>query len=179
MPKLILLNKPFNVLSQFTDDGDRVTLARYIKEPGFYPAGRLDQDSEGLLILTDCGKTQQRISDPRFKLSKVYWAQVEGEVSEAALASLRAGVVLKDGLTLPALAERIQEPDIWERIPPIRERKNIPVSWIELTIHEGRNRQVRRMTAAAGFPTLRLIRRKIGDWDVSGIAPGEFVKINI
>jgi 23S rRNA pseudouridine2457 synthase len=179
MSDLILFNKPFNVLSQFTDDADRPTLAIYIDAPGFYPAGRLDQDSEGLLILTDCGITQQRISDPRFKMGKVYWAQVEGLVTEEALEQLRKGVQLKDGITRPAQARQLPEPDIWPRIPPIRERRLIPTSWIELTIYEGRNRQVRRMTAATGFPTLRLIRRQINDWTLGDLQPGEWRRLSL
>src|SRR5690606_34210338 len=158
MPRLILFNKPFNVLSQFTGAEPEQTLSWYIKQPGFYPAGRLDKDSEGLLLLTDCGITQQRISDPRFKLPKTYWAQVEGEITDAALAALSRGVVLNDGPTRPARAEKLQEPQVWPRNPPIRVRKSIPDSWMSLTISEGRNRQVRRMGAAVGFPVLRLIR---------------------
>ncbi len=179
MPDLILFNKPYNVLSQFTDESDRPTLASYIKEPGFYPAGRLDQDSEGLLILTNCGITQQRISDPRYKMGKGYWAQLEGLVTEEALAQLRRGVLLKDGMTRPAQARQLPEPEVWPRIPPIRERKLIPTSWIELTIYEGRNRQVRRMTAALGFPTLRLIRRQISDWQLGELQPGEWRKVRL
>ncbi len=179
MSDLILFNKPFNVLSQFTDEGGRPTLASYIMEPGFYPAGRLDQDSEGLLILTDCGITQQRISDPRYKMGKVYWAQLEGLVTEEALVQLRTGVQLKDGMTRPAQAQFLPEPVVWSRTPPIRERKLIPTSWIELTLYEGRNRQVRRMTAALGFPTLRLIRRQINQWDLGDLQPGEWRKVSI
>lgn len=173
MPQLILFNKPFNVLSQFTGAAPEETLAYYIDAPGFYPAGRLDKDSEGLLLLTDCGETQQRISNPRHKLAKVYWAQVEGRIAEAALADLRRGVVLKDGPTRPAGAVAMDEPEIWPRFPPIRERKAIPTSWLALTISEGRNRQVRRMTAAVGFPTLRLVRHSIGDWQIGDLAPGQ------
>lgn len=178
MARLILLNKPFNVLSQFTGQ-ETATLADFIPLPGFYPAGRLDKDSEGLLLLTDCGRTQQRISHPRFKISKTYWAQVEGEITEQALVQLRQGVTLKDGRTRPARARKISEPVIWTRDPPIRERLNIPVSWLELVITEGRNRQVRRMTAAVGFPTLRLIRVQVGPWSLDGLQPGEFRQLDL
>ncbi|CAA0117397.1 Ribosomal large subunit pseudouridine synthase E [BD1-7 clade bacterium] len=175
MANLILLNKPFNVLSQFTDDNGRDTLKTYLpSHPGFHPAGRLDYDSEGLLVLTNDGRLQHTISDPKHKLEKTYWAQVEGEISDDALNELRRGLILKDGKTRPAKAARIDEPAVWPRNPPIRERKAIPTSWVELTISEGRNRQVRRMTAAVGFPTLRLIRAAIGDWHIGDIAPGEY-----
>lgn len=171
---LILFNKPYDVLCQFTDEGSgRPTLADFIRVPGVYPAGRLDRDSEGLLLLTDDGKLQARIADPRFKLPKSYLVQVEGDVAEAALASLRQGVRLKDGMTRPAEAERIAPPALWPRDPPVRFRKTVPDCWIRLTIREGRNRQVRRMTAAIGHPTLRLVRWSIGDWTLDGIAPGE------
>lgn len=173
MARLILLNKPFDMLSQFTDQDDRQTLADCVTQKGFYPAGRLDRDSEGLLLLTDCGKLQARISDPKHKLGKVYWAQVEGEISEQALQQLTQGVSLKDGLTRPAKAQRLSEVDVWPRTPPIRERKHIPTSWVELTLFEGKNRQVRRMTAAVGYPTLRLIRASIGPWQLNGLLPGE------
>lgn len=175
---LILFNKPYNVLSQFTDQGTagstRATLSVFIDVPGVYPAGRLDLDSEGLLLLTDDGRLQARIADPQFKMPKIYLVQVEGEVADTALAALRRGLQLKDGLTLPSLVERIAEPHLWPRDPPIRVRKNIPDCWIKLTIREGRNRQVRRMTAAIGHPTLRLVRWSIGEWNVAGIAPGEW-----
>ena len=170
---LLLFNKPFNVLSQFTDDAQRATLAEYIAIPDIYPAGRLDFDSEGLLLLTDDGRLQQRIANPRHKLAKTYWVQVEGTISEDALRSLRNGVLLKDGMTLPAQARALPAPELWPRDPPIRVRKNVPDSWLELTIHEGRNRQVRRMTAAVGFPTLRLVRVRIGEWELGDLQPGE------
>jgi 23S rRNA pseudouridine2457 synthase len=173
MSKLYLFNKPFQVMSQFSDCDGKVTLARYIDTPQIYPAGRLDYDSEGLLLLTGDGKLQARIADPRFKLLKRYWVQVEGSVTEEALEQLRQGVPLKDGITKPAQAKKIGIPNIMERTPPIRERANIPTSWIELGIREGKNRQVRRMTAKVGFPTLRLIRHSIGPWSIDGLAPGE------
>jgi len=179
MPQLILFNKPFNVLSQFTGAAAEETLAYYLQTPGFYPAGRLDKDSEGLLLLTDCGETQQRISNPRHKLGKVYWSQVEGLVTDDALLRLRQGIELKDGPSLPAGADRLHEPLIWPRTPPIRERKLIPTSWLALTLYEGRNRQVRRMTAAAGFPTLRLIRQRIGDWQLNDLQPGDHRAITL
>lgn len=174
---LIAFNKPYGVLSQFTDrgtDGARATLSDFIDRPAVYPAGRLDRDSEGLLLLTDDGRLQARIADPRFKLAKTYLVQVEGAAGEAALAKLRAGVTLNDGPTRPALAEAIEAPDLWPRDPPVRFRKSVPDSWISLTISEGRNRQVRRMTAAVGLPTLRLVRWRIGDWTLDGLAPGEW-----
>jgi len=173
--RVILFNKPFNVLSQFTDSSigaDRATLSNYIDVPGVYPAGRLDLDSEGLMVLTDDGRLQARIADPRFKLPKTYLAHVEGEIGDTELAALRSGVRLKDGLTLPAEAERIEAPDLWPRDPPVRFRKTVPDCWISLTIREGRNRQVRRMTAAVGHPTLRLVRWAVGDWTLDGLAPG-------
>ena len=172
---LILFNKPYGVLCQFTDGatgGGRPTLSDFIDAPGVYPAGRLDLDSEGLLLLTDDGKLQARIADPRFKLPKSYLVQVEGDVSEAGLASLRQGVRLKDGMTLPADAERIPAPALPPRDPPVRFRRTVPDCWLKLTIGEGRNRQVRRMTAAIGHPTLRLMRSRIGDWTLDGLAPG-------
>lgn len=172
---LILFNKPWGVLSQFTDEGSgHPTLAQFVDRPGVYPAGRLDRDSEGLLLLTDDGRLQARIADPRYKLPKTYWAQVEGEPDDAALAALRSGVRLKDGMTRPALAERIDPPAIPPRDPPVRFRKSVPDCWIALTISEGRNRQVRRMTAAVGHPTLRLVRWRIGEWTLEGLAPGEW-----
>ena len=173
---IILFNKPFNVLCQFTDEQGRKTLADFIKQKNVYAAGRLDRDSEGLLVLTDDGKLQNQISDPKNKMPKTYWAQVEGEITDAAIEQLKKGVKLKDGLTKPAKAKIITEPEkLWPRVPPIRERKNIPTSWIELTITEGRNRQVRRMTAATGFPTLRLIRYSIGEWTIDNIDNGDCI----
>lgn len=177
---LIAFNKPFGVLCQFSPEPNgppRPTLADFIDFAGVYPAGRLDHDSEGLLLLTDDGRLQSRIADPRHKLPKTYLVQVEGVPDGAALAALRKGVMLKDGLTLPAKAERIEDPALWLRDPPIRVRKSIPDSWLCLTICEGRNRQVRRMTAAVGHPTLRLVRWQIGDWTLNGIAPGEWQKL--
>jgi len=179
MAKIVLFNKPFNVLCQFTDDPEfkaqRETLANYIDIPNVYAAGRLDRDSEGLLLLTDDGKLQHKISDPKHKQPKTYWVQVEGDVSNDALNQLRKGVSLKDGITKPAKARKINSPDeLWPRTPPIRERKNIPTSWIELIITEGKNRQVRRMTAAVGFPTLRLIRARIGTYSINGLKTGQY-----
>ncbi|MDV3457327.1 pseudouridine synthase [Sphingomonas sp. HF-S4] len=172
---LLRFNKPYGVLCQFTDEGSgRATLADYIDMPGVYPAGRLDLDSEGLLLLTDDGRLQARIADPKFKMAKTYLVQVEGEVAEDALASLRQGVRLKDGLTRPAEAERIDPPALWPRDPPVRYRKTVPDCWLRLTIREGRNRQVRRMTAAIGHPTLRLVRWRIGDWSLDDVPPGEW-----
>jgi len=171
---LILFNKPYGVLSQFTDAEGRATLADYIAVANVYPAGRLDRDSEGLLLLTDDGKLQRRLSDPRFKQPKTYWVQVEGEPDAASLDHLRSGIKLDDRLTAPARAEPIPEPDVWPREPPIRERKAIPTSWIRITITEGRNRQVRRMTAAVGHPTLRLVRYSIGAHTIENLKPGEW-----
>ena len=172
-PRLIRFHKPYGVLSQFTPEGRWQGLKDYIDLPGVYVAGRLDADSEGLLLLTSDGPLQARIADPRFKMEKTYWVQVEGIPDEAALAALRNGVVLNDGPTLPARARVLEPgPAVWDRNPPIRERKAIPTAWIELVIREGRNRQVRRMTAAVGLPTLRLVRWRIGDWTIDDIAPG-------
>jgi 23S rRNA pseudouridine2457 synthase len=179
MADLYLFNKPYNVLSQFTDQTGRLTLADYINIPKIYPAGRLDFDSEGLLILTPDGQLQARIADPKHKLPKTYWVQVEGSIDDDALIKLERGVTLKDGLTRPAKAKRINSPEIWPRTPPIRYRKDDITSWIELTITEGKNRQVRRMTAEVGYPTLRLIRYAIGPWCVKDIATGDFVKIEV
>jgi 23S rRNA pseudouridine2457 synthase len=175
--RLILFNKPYGVLSQFTDRGAedaRATLSDYINLPGVYPAGRLDRDSEGLLLLTDDGHLQARIADPKFKLPKTYLVQVEGEPSDTAVAALRGGIVLKDGPTRPAEVERIEDPALWPRDPPIRYRASVPDHWLKLVIREGRNRQVRRMTAAVGHPTLRLVRWRIGDWAVADVPPGEW-----
>src|SRR5210317_1636688 len=177
MARLILFNKPFNVMSQFTDDSGRQTLADFIPIKGVYAAGRLDYDSEGLMLLTDDGLLQHQIAHPKAKLGKTYWVQVEGEMDDKALQQLRQGVELKDGKTLPAKAKKLSEVDIWDRHPPIRHRANIPTSWIALTITEGRNRQVRRMTAAVGYPTLRLIRVQIGEWQVNDLAPGQYCEI--
>jgi 23S rRNA pseudouridine2457 synthase len=183
MTKLILFNKPFGVLPQFTDAGTagspRATLSQYIDLPGVYPAGRLDMDSEGLMLLTDDGQLQARISDPKYKMPKTYLAQIEGDVTDDALAQLRRGVGLKDGLTLPANAERIAAPELWPRDPPIRVRLTVPDSWIKLTIREGRNRQVRRMTAAVGHPTLRLVRWAVGDWTVEGLELGAWREVSV
>ena len=171
---LIVLNKPYQVLCQFTDPDGRATLADYVNTPGVYPAGRLDFDSEGLLLLTDNGRLQARISEPKSKVRKRYWAQVEGEASDEQLAELVRGVTLKDGKARAVAARRIATPDpLWDRDPPIRYRRNVADSWIEVTLSEGRNRQVRRMTAAVGLPTLRLIRHAVGPWTLAGLAPGE------
>lgn len=175
---VILFNKPFNVLSQFTDRGTagstRRTLSEFIDVPGVYPAGRLDFDSEGLLVLTDDGRLQARIADPDFKMPKTYLVQVEGDIDDGALDELRHGVALKDGPTRPAEATRVADPHLWPRDPPIRVRKSVPDCWIKLTIREGRNRQVRRMTAAVGHPTLRLVRWTIGPWAIDGMQPGDW-----
>jgi 23S rRNA pseudouridine2457 synthase len=176
---LIALNKPFGVICKFSPEPGRPTLADYVKVPGVYPAGRLDTDSEGLLLLTDDGALQARISSPKFKLGKVYWSQVEGVPTDDALASLRGGVDLGDFRTQPADARLIDEPaDLWPRDPPIRYRAKIPTTWVELTLREGKNRQVRRMTAKVGYPTLRLVRAKIGAVSVRGIAPGTWREID-
>ncbi|MRI32062.1 pseudouridine synthase [Endozoicomonas sp. OPT23] len=177
--RLILVNKPYGVLTQFTDTEGRETLKDYVPVPGVYPAGRLDRDSEGLLLLTNNGKIQHQVSSPLHKMAKTYWVQVEGIPDDAALENLRKGVMLNDGITLPANAELIDSPDVWTRTPPVRERKSIPDSWISLTIKEGRNRQVRRMTAAVGFPTLRLIRYSIGDWRLDGIHSGDWQEVPV
>ena len=174
---LILFNKPFGVISQFSKHEKHTSLSEFITEKDFYPAGRLDHDSEGLLILTDEGKVQHCLSHPKHKLPKTYWVQVDGEITDDALSQLEKGVELKDGKTLPARASRIAEPELWPRNPPVRYRAAIPTSWCEITITEGKNRQVRRMTAAVGFPTLRLIRYSIGDFTINGLSPGEWRKI--
>ena len=175
MPRIILFNKPFRVMSQFRESGDKVTLSSYFNDPALRAAGRLDYDSEGLMVLSDSGSLVQQITNPRFKLEKTYLAPVEGKPTEEALQQLRHGLVLKDGKTRPAKARLIDEPgDLWPRDPPVRYRAAIPTSWLELTITEGRNRQVRRMTAAVGFPTLRLIRTRVGEWVLVGLAPGEW-----
>lgn len=174
----LIFNKPYGVLTKFTDPQGRPTLAQFVPVPGVYPAGRLDADSEGLLVLTSDGGLQARISHPRHHWSKTYWAQVEGQIDEPALSRLRSGLLLNDGPTLPAQAERIEEPaGLWPRDPPIRFRKAIPTSWLALTLREGRNRQVRRMTAQVGFPTLRLIRHAVGPWTLDGLAPGQWREV--
>lgn len=173
MAKIILLNKPFNVLCQFTDKEGRSTLADFVDTPGVYPAGRLDYDSEGLVVLTDDGQLQHQISHADTKRNKTYWVQVEGKPTNTDLEPLRKGIELKDGLCRPAKVGLITEPKIWPRTPPVRERASIPTQWLELTISEGRNRQVRRMTAAIGLPTLRLIRIKVGDWSLESLSPGQ------
>ena len=178
MSPVILFNKPFQVLSQFTDTdrphAPRATLAQFMRAPHFRAAGRLDYDSEGLLVLTENGVLQQRITHPRGKLWKCYWVQVEGNINDDACAQLSRGVLLKDGMTLPARARTMTPPSLWPRVPPIRERKSIPDSWLEISISEGRNRQIRRMTAAVGHPTLRLIRISVGPWHLESLQPGEY-----
>jgi len=175
MSRVLLFNKPFQVLTQFTSTDGKATLADFLRAPGMRPAGRLDYDSEGLVVLTSDGSLQARLADPRWKEQKTYFVQIEGEPDAAALSTLRQGVTLNDGRTLPAAARQVDEPAwLWARDPPIRFRKAIPTSWIELTLREGRNRQVRRMTAAVGLPTLRLIRWSVGQWTLEGLAPGEY-----
>ena len=177
MSRLLLFNKPMNVLSQFTDKGSptkRATLSDFLDVPGVYPAGRLDRDSEGLMLLTDDGQLQARIADPKFKLHKTYLVQVEGEPDAEAIRQLTQGVTLKDGKTRPAKAEKIADPQLWPRDPPVRFRKTVPDSWLRLTIREGKNRQVRRMTAAVGHPTLRLVRWSIGEWSINDLQPGQW-----
>ena len=175
--RIILLNKPFGVLSQFTDPADR-TLSEFGLPPGVYAAGRLDKDSGGLLVLTSDGRLQARISDPRHEMAKTYWAQVEGDPTDADLEPLRRGVLLKDGPTLPAEARLIPAPSLWLRDPPVRMRKSVPDRWIEVVIREGRNRQVRRMTAAVGLPTLRLVRWRVGPWSLDGLGPGAWREVS-
>ena len=176
---LILFNKPYGVITQFTPVDGHACLADYIDRPGVYAAGRLDSDSEGLLVLTDDGRLQHRLAEPRHKLEKVYWAQVDGEAEEAALEQLRGGITLKDGPTRPAGVRRIEPPDLWPRTPPVRYRASIPTSWIELRLTEGRNRQVRRMTAAVGLPTLRLVRQSVGPFTLEGIASGSWIEASV
>ena len=182
MSEVILFNKPYRVLSQFTDreqgSGPRATLADFLHAPGFRAAGRLDYDSEGLLVLTADGALQQKIAHPRGGQRKVYWVQVEGIITEEACDALRRGVQLKDGLTRPAEAQPIAPPAVWPRHPPIRQRKTVTDTWLEIVITEGRNRQIRRMTAAVGFPTLRLIRVAVGPWQIDDIEPGEYRRVS-
>lgn len=172
--QIILFNKPFNVLCQFTEPGRRLTLADYVPIPGVYAAGRLDYDSEGLLLLTDTGRIQQRIADPRADMAKTYWVQVEGVPTSAAIQQLTCGVLLEDGMTFPAIVEQIKPPSVWQRTPPICERRQVPTSWLAITLAEDRNRLIRRMTAAVGLPTLRLIRQAVGPWQLNKLQPGDW-----
>ena len=179
MANIILFNKPFNVLSQFTDDDGRPTLANYMTAPGYRVAGRLDYDSEGLLILTDDGRLQQQIANPVHKNWKNYLVQVEGELNTITVEQLATGVKLNDGMTLPAKARKVAQPVLWDRDPPIRVRKTVSDSWLELSIREGRNRQIRRMTANVGFPTLRLVRIAVGEWTIEGLQPGQYREMSV
>jgi len=180
MSQLILFNKPYGVICQFSPHQKHKNLSEFISIKDVYPAGRLDHDSEGLLLLTDNGKLQHKISDPKNKMKKTYWVQVDNEISAEAIEQLKKGVMLKDGKTKPAQAKIINEPEnLWARNPPVRFRKNIPTSWLQLTISEGRNRQVRRMTAAVGFPTLRLVRCQIGEWALGDLQSGELLAISV
>lgn len=176
-PRLLALNKPFNVVTQFTDPHGRATLKDYVDVPDVYPAGRLDRDSEGLLLLTNNGRLQALITDPANNVAKTYWVQIEGLPTEGQINQLRSGVALKDGLTLPAQVRTIDAPPLWLRDPPVRFRKTVPTSWLELIIKEGRNRQVRRMTAAVGLPTLRLVRVQIGPWHLENLQPGQWCDV--
>lgn len=178
MSRILLFNKPWGVLTQFTDRDGRPTLADYIPVPGVHAAGRLDRDSEGLVVLTDDGRLQARLSDPRHRAGKTYWVQVEGIPEEPALDLLRHGILLRDGPTLPARVQRIEPPALWPRDPPVRMRRDIPTCWLAITLTEGRNRQVRRMTAAVGHPTLRLVRYRIGSWTLDGIEPGRYLDLS-
>jgi 23S rRNA pseudouridine2457 synthase len=172
--QIILFNKPFNVLCQFSEPGRRLTLADYISIPGVYAADRLDYDSEGLLVLTDTGRIQQRIADPRADMAKTYWVQVEGVPTPAAMQQLRCGVTLEDGLTVPAGVAQIKAPPVWPRTPPVQDRRQVPTSWLAITLAEDRNRLIRRMTAAVGLPTLRLIRQAVGPWQLNKLQPGDW-----
>lgn len=174
MPPIILFNKPYGVVTQFTGDTGERTLADYIQSPGFYAAGRLDKNSEGLLLLTNNGELQHKLTHPKFNKNKYYWVQVEGIPEDSDLKPIRTGLTIKDISFLPAKVHIINEPQLWLRNPPIRERKNIPTSWLEIILNEGKNHQIRKMTAAIGFPTLRLIRHKIGDWTLGDLQPGEY-----
>ena len=178
MGRVLLLNKPFGVLCQFTPEAGRRSLKELVHTPGVYPAGRLDADSEGLVVLTDDGRLQNAIADPRHKLEKEYWVQVEGMPGEEAIRQLERGITLRDGPTLPARARLMEEPALWPRDPPVRYRAAIPTSWVSLAIREGRNRQVRRMVAAVGFPCLRLVRWRVGPWNLQGLAPGEWRELD-
>ncbi|MBI3561479.1 MAG: pseudouridine synthase [Gammaproteobacteria bacterium] len=177
--KLLAFNKPYGVPTQFRAHGEDRTLKDFISLARVYPAGRLDKDSEGLVLLTDCGALQHRITDPRHKMPKTYWVQVEGEPNPAAIQQLQQGILLKEGMTQPAQVKHIDPPRLWERVPPIRVRQSIPTHWLEVTLHEGRNRQVRRMTAAVGLPTLRLVRHRIGPWTLADIPPGDWCELPI